>query len=188
MLVGLLAAGLERAPCKRFGDRRGCPAPLLIETSFNNHGHSWGGDESRGRGLCGVAQDLGRKELCLWGAFPRGNFLPEAEKPFGDPFLPKLIACCQAGDVLGWCFWVIGVLSSLKNKGWVGKTFTCFLSSPQPPPQLWGPTCADRAELWGQGDVTTLVLSSFKGFAAKRAETAWFCPKFKGSCVKREAV
>lgn len=153
MLVGLLAAGLERAPCKRFGDRRGCPAPLLIETSFNNHSHSWGGDESGGRGLCGVAQDLGRKELCLWGAFPRGNFLPEAEKPFGDPFLPKLIACCQARDVLGWCFWVIGVLSSLKNKGWVGKTFTCFLSSPQPPrscgvpPVLTGQSCGVRGVL-----------------------------------------
>lgn len=179
MLVGLLAAGLERAPCKRFGDRRGCPAPLLIETSSNNHSHSWGGDESRGRGLCGVAQALGRKELCLWGAFPRGNFLPEAEKPFGDPFLPKLIACCQAGDVLGWCFWVIGVLSSLKNKGWVGKTFTRFLSSPQPPPQLWGPTCADRAELWGQGMLQRLCSPLSKGLPQKELKLLGFALNLK---------
>lgn len=44
---------------------------------------------------------MGRKELCLGGAFPRGNFLLEAETPSGDPFLPKLVACCQAGDALG---------------------------------------------------------------------------------------
>lgn len=119
MLVGLLAAGLERAPCKRFGDRRGCPAPLLIETSFNNHSHSWGGDESGGRGLCGVAQALGRKELCLWGHFPGEISSQRLKNHLGTPFSPNSLPAARQvmfwGGVFGLS--VFSVPSKIRD-GW----------------------------------------------------------------------
>lgn len=60
-----------------------------------------------------------------------------------------------------------------------GKNLHLFPQLTSTPPQLWGPTCADRAELWGQGVLQRLCSPLSKGLLQKELKLLGFALNLK---------
>lgn len=73
--------------------------------------------------------------------------------------------------------------------GMGGKIFPGLPNSTQTFPQVWDQTCVvSLSSLTGshhgaEGCCNIFVLSFLKGFAAKRARTAWTCSFYKAACL-----